>query len=123
MSSFSCFVTLFGVPFSRPPVFGAPDPAIATSLYFGASAVRGQQAARRAELALLVGNHNANRLHIPSASPTRPAGHSQLVGLRSKRYAQLGLGAPRLCHSGHAGDLSPGLKGLGAGGSVLIGGD
>src|SRR3954454_4547186 len=45
------------------------------------------------------------------------------MGLRSKRYAQSGLGAPRLCPSGHVGDLGPGLKGLGPGGSVLIGGD
>ena len=43
--------------------------------------------------------------------------------LRSRRYARLGLGAPRLCQTGHAGDLGPGLKGLGPGGSILIGGD
>ena len=28
-----------------------------------------------------------------------------------------------LCPSGHAADLGPGLKGLGPGGSILIGGD
>ena len=49
------------------------------------------------------------------------AGHRQLVRLRSRRYARLGLSA--LCQSGHAGDLDPGLKGLGPGSSVLIGGD
>src|SRR3954464_14570857 len=27
-----------------------------------------------------------------------------------------------LCPSGHAGDLSPGLEGLGSGGSILVGG-
>jgi hypothetical protein len=49
--------------------------------------------------------------------------HRQFVQLRSRRYARLGLGAPRLCQSGHAGDLGPSLKGLGAGGAILIGGD
>ena len=29
----------------------------------------------------------------------------------------------RLCQSGHAGDLGPGLEGLGPGGSILDGGD
>jgi hypothetical protein len=29
----------------------------------------------------------------------------------------------RLCQSGHAGNFSPGLEGLGPGGSILIGGD
>jgi hypothetical protein len=49
--------------------------------------------------------------------------HRQFVQLRSRRYARLGLGAPRLCQSGHAGDLGPSLKGLGASGAMLIGGD
>src|SRR5215217_2427718 len=35
----------------------------------------------------------------------------------------LGWAHCRLCQSGHAGDLGPGLKGLGPGGSILISGD
>ena len=35
----------------------------------------------------------------------------------------LGLDSLRLCQNGHAGDLGPALKGLGLGGSILIGGD
>jgi hypothetical protein len=35
----------------------------------------------------------------------------------------LGLDSLRLCQSGHAGDLGPALKGLGPGGSILIGRD
>src|SRR6476646_2489063 len=50
-------------------------------------------------------------------------GHRQLVRLRLRRYARFELGMPRLCQSGHAGDLGPGLKGLGPGGSIQIGGD
>ena len=50
-------------------------------------------------------------------------GHRQLVWLWSRRYAQLGLDSLRLCQSGCAGDLRPGLKGLGPGSSILIGGD
>jgi len=38
-------------------------------------------------------------------------------------HAQLGLGALTAMPSGHAGDLGPNLKGLGAGDAVLIGGD
>jgi hypothetical protein len=45
------------------------------------------------------------------------------VRLRSRRYAQPGLSAPRLYRSGHAGDLRPGLKGLGPSGSILAGRD
>src|ERR1700757_3749208 len=50
-------------------------------------------------------------------------GYRQLVWLRSKRYARPGLGVLRLCQSGRTGDLRPGLKGLGPGSSILIGGD
>ena len=49
--------------------------------------------------------------------------HRQLVRLMSRQYAQLGLGARPLCHSGHADDLSPALKGPGPGGSIIAGGD
>src|ERR1700758_1697650 len=49
--------------------------------------------------------------------------YRQLVWLRSKRYARPGLGVLRLCQSGRTGDLRPGLKGLGPGSSILIGGD
>ena len=34
----------------------------------------------------------------------------------------LGWAHCRLCQSGHAGDLGPGLEGLGPGGSILDGG-
>jgi hypothetical protein len=36
--------------------------------------------------------------------------------------AHEGRSHERLCPSGHAGDLGPGLEGLGSGGSVLSGG-
>jgi hypothetical protein len=36
--------------------------------------------------------------------------------------AHEGRSHERLCPSGHAGDLSPGLEGLGSGGSILAGG-
>jgi len=49
--------------------------------------------------------------------------HRQLVWLWSRRYTQLGLDSLRLCQSGCAGDLRPGLKGLGPGSSILIGRD
>src|SRR6059058_4341065 len=49
------------------------------------------------------------------------AGHRQLDWLWSR---QVRRGRPHegLCPSGHAGDLGPGLEGLGSGGSILTGG-
>src|SRR5215212_3997553 len=55
--------------------------------------------------------------------PYAPEGIVNLYS-RDRRYARLGLGFyRRLRDSRHAGDLGPGLKGLGAGGSILVGGD
>ena len=50
-----------------------------------------------------------------------PARHRQLDWLWS-RQGRRGRPHERLCPSGHAGDLGPGLEGLGPGGSILAGG-
>src|SRR3954453_20759617 len=48
-------------------------------------------------------------------------GHRQLDWLWS-RQGRRGRPHERLCPSGHAGDLGPGLEGLGPGGAILTGG-
>src|SRR4051812_20654110 len=49
------------------------------------------------------------------------AGTVNLIG-SGRDTAHEGRSHERLCPSGHAGDLSPGLEGLGSGGSILGGG-
>src|SRR5215203_268125 len=50
------------------------------------------------------------------------SGHRQLDGSgRDKTHE--GGSHEGLCPSGHAGDLGPGLEGLGPGGSILVGGE
>src|SRR3982750_726737 len=51
----------------------------------------------------------------------RTAGTVNLIG-SGRDKAHEGRSHEGLCPSGHAGDLGPGLKGLGPGGSVLGGG-
>src|SRR3954470_15521746 len=52
--------------------------------------------------------------------PRRPKGTVNLIG-SGRDKAHKGRSHERLCPSGHAGDLGPGLKGLGPGGSILGG--
>ena len=50
-------------------------------------------------------------------------GTVNLIGYGRDEACRTGWTHCRLCQSGHAGDLGPGLKGLGAGGSILISGE
>src|SRR4051812_34542949 len=54
-------------------------------------------------------------------SRRRSSGTVNLIG-SGRDTAHEGRSHERLCPSGHAGDLSPGLEGLGSGGSILGGG-
>ena len=61
-------------------------------------------------------------LAIACDCSVRFAGTVNLIGSGCDK-AHGGRSHERLCPSGHAGNLSPGLEGLGPGGSILVGGD
>ena len=46
-----------------------------------------------------------------------------MIGYSRDEACRTGWAHCRLCQSGHAGDLGPGLEGLGPSGSILAGGD
>src|SRR3954469_20313272 len=56
------------------------------------------------------------------ATGASPGGTVNLCGWGRDDARGLGWAHCRLCPSGHAGDLGPGLEGLGSGGSILGGG-
>jgi hypothetical protein len=70
----------------------------------------------------LDGARRSERGSRHGAAPIKAeAGTVNLIGSGHDK-AHEGRSHERLCPSGHAGDLSPGLEGLGSGGSILTGG-
>src|SRR3954462_9722566 len=61
---------------------------------------------------------------MPNLTANDPLGHAGTVNLigSGRHKVHEGRSHEGLCPSGHAGDLGPGLKGLGPGGSILAGG-
>src|SRR4051812_31791899 len=62
------------------------------------------------------------RLMRPRSRGRPRTGTVNLVG-SGRDKAHEGQSHERLCPSGNAADLGPGLEGLGSGGSILVGGD